>query len=108
MFVCYLNNIKILDCDQFDQESSLSVRSTDVYDPTMGKENRKSTMLKREGSFRGEGGLIKKLKIPSLPPKLPRSDITFHFIAASNALNQFYTNSPTTLLELYFSQLHFT
>ena len=46
--------------------------------PTMGKENRKSSMLKREGSTHGEGGLYKKLKIPALPPKSLRSGVTFH------------------------------
>ena len=33
----------------------------------------------REGSIQGKGGLYKKLKIPTLPPKLPRSGVTFHF-----------------------------
>ena len=45
----------------------------------MGKENRKSTMKKREGSTHNEGGLYKKLKIPTLPPKSPKSGISFRF-----------------------------
>ena len=35
--------------------------------------------LKREGSIKGERGLYKKLKIPTLNPKSPRSGVTFHF-----------------------------
>ena len=33
----------------------------------------------REGNTKGKGGLNKKLQIPSLPPKWPRSGVTFHF-----------------------------
>ena len=33
----------------------------------------------REGSTKGKGGLNKNLQIPTLPPKWPRSGITFHF-----------------------------
>ena len=33
----------------------------------------------REGSTKGKGGPYKKLQIPNLPPKWPRSGITFHF-----------------------------
>ena len=32
--------------------------------------------IKREGSIKREGGLYKELKIPAIPPKLPRSGIT--------------------------------
>ena len=32
----------------------------------------------REGSTQGEGGVYKKLRIPTLPPKLRMSGITFH------------------------------
>ena len=38
----------------------------------------KVQQIKREGSIKGEGGLYKELKIPALPPKLPRSGVTFH------------------------------
>ena len=34
----------------------------------------------REGSTKGKGGLYKKLQIPTLPPKWPRSGVTFHFV----------------------------
>ena len=33
----------------------------------------------REGSTKGKGGLYKKLQIPTLSPKWPRSGVTFHF-----------------------------
>ena len=39
---------------------------------------KKVKQIKREGSIQEEGGFYKKLKIPTLPPKLPRSGITFH------------------------------
>ena len=45
--------------------------------------------IKREGSIQGEGWLYKKLKIPSLPPKLPRSGVTFHFTVVETGLNPF-------------------
>ena len=32
----------------------------------------------REGSTKSKGGLNKKLQIPTLPPKHPRSGVTFH------------------------------
>ena len=41
-----------------------------------------ATNKEREGSIKGEGGLYKELKIPALPPKLPRSGVTFHFLAS--------------------------
>ena len=34
----------------------------------------------REGSTQTKGGLYKKLQIPNLPPKWPRSGVTFHFV----------------------------
>ena len=34
----------------------------------------------REGSTKGKGGLNKELQIPTLPPKHPRSGVTFHNI----------------------------
>ena len=36
--------------------------------------------IKREGSIKGEGGLYKELKIPTLPPKSPRNGVTLHFM----------------------------
>ena len=39
---------------------------------------KKSAMLKRDGSTHWDGGLYKKLQIPTLPPKSPRSGVTFH------------------------------
>ena len=38
----------------------------------------------REGSTKGKGGLYKKLQIPTLPPKHPRSGVTFHSCDAIN------------------------
>ena len=38
----------------------------------------KVQQIKREGSIKGEGGRYKKLKIPTLTPKSPRSGVTFH------------------------------
>ena len=32
----------------------------------------------REGSTKGKGGLYEKLQVPTLPPKWPRSGVTFH------------------------------
>ena len=34
----------------------------------------------RKGSIKGEGGLYEKLKIRTLPPKLPRSNILFRIL----------------------------
>ena len=42
-------------------------------------EDKKVQQIKREGSIQGEGGLYRKLKIPTLPPKLQRSGVTFHY-----------------------------
>ena len=39
----------------------------------------------REGSTKGKGGLYKMPQIPTLPPKGPRSGVTFHY--ATNALD---------------------
>ena len=33
----------------------------------------------REGSTKGKGGLYKMPQIPTIPPKWPRSGVTFHF-----------------------------
>ena len=46
------------------------------------KKEKKVQQIKREGSIKGEGGLYKKLKIPTLPPKLPRSGVAFHLTLA--------------------------
>ena len=48
--------------------------------------------LKREGSILGIGGLCKNRKIPTLPPKSPRSGVTFHFSFEFNELT--LQNSP--------------
>ena len=44
-----------------------------------GKEKRAMREKEREGSTKGKGGLYKELQIPTLPPKGPRSGVTFHF-----------------------------
>ena len=49
---------------------------------TQIKGKRKESTMRnkeREGSTQGNGGLYKKLKIPTLPPKWPRSGVTFHY-----------------------------
>ena len=51
----------------------------------------------KEGSTKGKGGLCKKLQITTLPPKHPRSGVTFHF---SMNLISFILNS----LEWKFSE----
>ena len=53
---------------------------------------------KRErGALKGKEGSIKKLKTPSLPPKLPRSGIKFHFYCCKQCfkpiLYQFSNNT---------------
>ena len=45
--------------------------------PNMGQDKRVQCK-KGVGSTQGEGGLYKKLQIPTFPPKLGRSGITFH------------------------------
>ena len=42
------------------------------------KKEKEMKQIKREGSIKGEGGPYKELKIPALPPKLPKSGLTFH------------------------------
>ena len=45
-----------------------------------GKKRKKNATTKEGGgSMKGIGGLYKKLEIPTLPPKSPRSGVTFHF-----------------------------
>ena len=43
--------------------------------PTKREKKKKSTMSNK-------GGLYKKLQIPTLPPKWPRSGVTFHYNSA--------------------------
>ena len=63
------------------------------------KKEKKVQQIKREGSIKGEGGLYKKLKIPTLPPKLPRSGVTFHYFPGdfckSWCLQRFWERSRT-------------
>ena len=42
------------------------------------KKEKNSLQRKREGTFQGEGALLKNLKIQALPPKWPSSGVTFH------------------------------
>ena len=47
--------------------------------PPKGKRKERAMREKvREGSTKGKGGLYKMPQIPTLPPKWPRSGITFH------------------------------
>ena len=49
--------------------------------PTKGKRTESAMREKeREGSTKGKGGLYKKLQISTLPPKWPRSGVTFHSV----------------------------
>ena len=47
--------------------------------PPKGKKRESNEGEGREGSTKGKGGLYKMPQIPALPPKCPRSGITFHF-----------------------------
>ena len=48
--------------------------------PPKGKRKESAMREKeREGSTKGKGGLFKKLQIPALPPKWPRSGVTFYY-----------------------------
>ena len=38
-----------------------------------------SNKERERGALKGKGGLYKKLQIPTLPLKCPRSGVTFHF-----------------------------
>ena len=50
--------------------------------PPKGKIKERAMREKeREGSTKGKGGLYKMPQIPTLPPKWPRSGVTFHQIA---------------------------
>ena len=52
-----------------------------LHTTTQLKGKRKQSTMsnkKREGSTLGKGGLYKKFQIPTLPPKWPRSGLTFH------------------------------
>ena len=51
-----------------------------MHAPSEGEKKRESNEGERarEGSTKGKGGLYKKLQAPTLPPKWPRSGVTFH------------------------------
>ena len=57
--------------------------------PPKGKRKESATMRdkEREGSTKGNGGLYKKLQIPTLPPKWSRSGVTFHYLSLSLSLS---------------------
>ena len=53
------------------------------------KKEKKVQHIMREGNIQGERRLYKKLKIPTLPSKSPRSGVTFHFKALTSLLSFF-------------------
>ena len=64
--------------------------------PPKGK-RKESAMSEKEteGSTKGKVGLYKKLQIPTLPPKWPRSGVTFHFVNSYFDKVKFSSRSAT-------------